>query len=138
MNKEAFDKENIFGIGQPNTGFAQYFVGESYLNPLLDPTKSSLFLANVTFEPGCRNNWHIHHAKRGGGQMPALDFVMRLADRAGATAKDLMWLDGDNAGEDILDMLGSVLRPVAHLRSAVENYGVKEDRRRIRARRKAE
>ena len=69
MNKEAFDKENIFGIGQPNTAFARYFVGESYLNPLVDPAKSSLFLANVTFEPGCRNNWHIHHAKSGGGQI---------------------------------------------------------------------
>ena len=69
MNDNTFDKENIFGIGQPNTGFAQYFVGESYLNPLVDPAKSSLFLANVTFEPGCRNNWHIHHAKSGGGQI---------------------------------------------------------------------
>lgn len=69
MNKEAFEKENIFGIGQPNTGFAQYFIGNSYLNPLVDPAKSSLFLANVTFEPGCRNNWHIHHAASGGGQI---------------------------------------------------------------------
>ena len=69
MNKEAFEKENVFGIGQPNTGFAQYFIGNSYLNPLVDPAKSSLFLANVTFEPGCRNNWHIHHASKGGGQI---------------------------------------------------------------------
>lgn len=69
MNDNTFDKENIFGIGQPNTAFARYFVGESYLNPLVDPAKSSLFLANVTFEPGCRNNWHIHHAKSGGGQI---------------------------------------------------------------------
>ena len=43
-------------------------IGNSYLNPLVDPAKSSLFLANVTFEPGCRNNWHIHHAASGGGQ----------------------------------------------------------------------
>ena len=69
MNQEAFEKENIFGIGKPNTGFAQYFIGNSYLNPLVDPAKSSLFLANVTFEPGCRNNWHIHHANKGGGQI---------------------------------------------------------------------
>ena len=69
MNKENFEKENVFGIGQPNTGYAQYFIGNSYLNPLVDPTKSPLFLANVTFEPGCRNNWHIHHAEKGGGQL---------------------------------------------------------------------
>ncbi|MBR1702680.1 MAG: cupin domain-containing protein [Lachnospiraceae bacterium] len=69
MSKEQFDKENIFGIGNSNTAFAQYFVGNSYLNPLVDPAKSPMFLANVTFEPGCRNNWHIHHAKSAGGQI---------------------------------------------------------------------
>ena len=50
------------------TAYAKYFIGQSYLNPLTNP-ESGLFLANVTFEPGCRNNWHIHHAKKGGGQM---------------------------------------------------------------------
>ena len=69
MGKEQFDKENIFGIGNPNTAFSKYFVGNSYLNPLVDPAKSPMFLANVTFEPGCRNNWHIHHAKSDGGQI---------------------------------------------------------------------
>ena len=62
-------KGGAFGLGQENTAFAQYFIGKSYLNPLTDPNKTSLFLANVTFEPGCRNNWHIHHAKSGGGQI---------------------------------------------------------------------
>ena len=69
MNKEAFDKENAFGKGQANTMFAQYFIGESFLNPLTVPGKSPVFLANITFEPGCRNNWHIHHATAGGGQI---------------------------------------------------------------------
>jgi len=69
MNEEVFDKENAFGKGQANTAFAQYFVGESYLNPLTVPGESPVFLANVTFEPGCRNNWHIHHATKGGGQI---------------------------------------------------------------------
>ena len=59
----------MFGTGTANTGFAQYFSGESFLNPLTDPEKCPLFLANVTFEPGCRNNWHIHHATEGGGQL---------------------------------------------------------------------
>lgn len=52
-----------------NTAFAQYFIGNSFLNPLTEPQKANLFLANVTFEPGCRNNWHIHHASNGGGQI---------------------------------------------------------------------
>ena len=67
MNEKEFETENVFGLGQPNDAFAQYFIGKSYLNPLTDPSKTSLFLANVTFEPGCRNNWHIHHASSSGG-----------------------------------------------------------------------
>lgn len=68
-SKEEFDKLNVFGMGQENTAFAQYFTGNSYLNPLTVPGETAVFLANVTFEPGCRNNWHIHHAKSGGGQL---------------------------------------------------------------------
>lgn len=69
QDKAEFDKINMFGTGAPNDGFAQYFIGDSFLNPLVDPKTAPLFLANVTFEPGCRNNWHIHHASKGGGQM---------------------------------------------------------------------
>lgn len=68
MNKEEFDKANVFGLGSLNMDYAKYFIGNSYLNPLTDPLKS-IFLANVSFEPGCRNNWHIHHATEGGGQI---------------------------------------------------------------------
>lgn len=69
MNDEKeFEKVNVFGKGNPNDAFAKYFTKNSYLNPLVDKT-SPIFLANVTFEPGCRNNWHIHHAKEGGGQI---------------------------------------------------------------------
>lgn len=63
-----FEQANIFGIGQENSEYGQYFSGASFLNPLTDPDQT-MFLANVTFEPGCRNNWHIHHAKTGGGQI---------------------------------------------------------------------
>ena len=66
QDKAAFDKENVFGLGQENSAFAQYFIGNSYLNPLTAPGSSAVSLANVTFEPGCRNNWHIHHAKTAG------------------------------------------------------------------------
>ncbi len=58
----------LFGLGEPNDAYANYFVGQSYLNPLTDP-KQTILVANVTFEPGCRNNWHIHKAKTGGGQL---------------------------------------------------------------------
>lgn len=69
FDEETFRKENVFGKGQPNDGFAQYFIGNSFLNPLTIPGECPIFLANVTFEPGCRNNWHIHHAVKGGGQI---------------------------------------------------------------------
>lgn len=62
-------KENKFGLGEPNTGFAKYFIGNSYLNPLTDMSKTNLFIANVTFEHGCCNNWHTHCAKNGGEQI---------------------------------------------------------------------
>ena len=67
--EEAFAGVNAFGKGAANTAYAQYFVGNSYLNPLTDPKTTALHLSNVTFEPGCRNNWHIHHATKGGGQL---------------------------------------------------------------------
>lgn len=56
----------IFPIGEPNVSFAKYFIGQSYLAPL---STSQVGIFNVTFEPKCRNNWHIHHAKNGGGQI---------------------------------------------------------------------
>lgn len=58
----------FFGLGDLNTAYAKYFIGNSYLKPLTNP-KETVFVCNVTFEPGCRNNWHIHHAKSGGGQL---------------------------------------------------------------------
>lgn len=69
LDKKEFDKANKFGTGNPNDAFAKYFIGNSFLNSLTNPKDTAVFLANVTFEPGCRNNWHIHHAKTGGGQL---------------------------------------------------------------------
>lgn len=68
-DRDEFEKMNIFGTGMPNDAYARYFIGSSYLNPLTEPGKAQILLANVTFEPGCRNNWHIHHAESGGGQI---------------------------------------------------------------------
>ena len=62
----AHAKSMVFPIGQPNTAFAQYFIGNSYLAPV---SREQANISNVTFEPRCRNNWHIHKAAKGGGQM---------------------------------------------------------------------
>ena len=68
-NKKEFEEANMFGTGVPNEMFSKYFIGNSFLNPLTKPGECPVFLANVTFEPGCRNNWHIHHSQSGGGQV---------------------------------------------------------------------
>lgn len=65
-DKERFQQEMIFPIGEPNTAYAKYFIGNSYLAPV---STEQVKFTNVTFEPRCRNNWHIHHATKGGGQM---------------------------------------------------------------------
>lgn len=64
--KEKYQNTIFFPIGETNNGYAEYFVGQSYLAPI---STQQVPIYNVTFEPGCRNNWHIHHAKNGGGQM---------------------------------------------------------------------
>lgn len=64
--KAEFARSMIFPIGEPNTAYAKYFIGNSYLAQISD---SQIPFANVTFEPGCRNNWHVHKADNGGGQM---------------------------------------------------------------------
>lgn len=63
--RDRFQREILFPIGEPNP-YGEFFVGQSYLAPI---STEQVPLFNVTFEPGCRNNWHIHHAKSGGGQM---------------------------------------------------------------------
>lgn len=65
-SKEAFEQEMLFPLGAPNDAFARYFIGQSYLAPL---STTQVGIYNVSFEPGCRNNWHIHHAAKGGGQI---------------------------------------------------------------------
>ena len=66
ITKEEHAASMVFPIGHPNDGFAQYFSGRSFLAPV---SKEQVGIFNVTFEPGCRNNWHIHQAKSGGGQI---------------------------------------------------------------------
>lgn len=64
--KAAHERSMVFPIGQPNNAYSQYFIGQSYLAPV---STEQVAIYNVTFEPKCRNNWHIHHAEKGGGQI---------------------------------------------------------------------
>lgn len=83
-----------FPRGEANDAFAEYFIGRSYLAPLAG---GSAPLANVTFEPGCRNNWHIHHGEDGGG-----DQILMCTAGSG-------WYQAD--GEDPVSLgPGSVIR----------------------------
>ena len=88
--KAQHQKEMVFPIGGPNDGFAQYFVGQSYLQPL---STSQVGVYNVTFEPGCRNNWHIHHADQGdrsSSAWPAGAGIRNGARRLGSCTRE-MW-----------------------------------------------
>lgn len=62
----AYAQSLMFPVGAPNDAYAQYFTGKSWLAPI---SGEQVSMANVTFEPGCINHWHIHHATQGGGQM---------------------------------------------------------------------
>lgn len=77
---------SVFPTGGPNDAFAQYFVGQSYLHML---STQQVFIGNVTFEPGYRNNWHIHHAKSGGGQILLVTAGKGWYQEWGQPAKEL-------------------------------------------------
>lgn len=62
---EAYAQTIIFPVGKTNDAYAKYFIGQSYVAPIVT---DGVPVVNVTFEPGCRNNWHIHKATKGGGQ----------------------------------------------------------------------
>lgn len=64
--KQAHENAMVFPIGESNKAFAKYFIGQSYLAPL---SQEQIGIFNVTFEPSCRNNWHIHKATKAGGQI---------------------------------------------------------------------
>ena len=75
-----------FPIGEKNDAYAQYFDGQSYLAML---SKEQVVIANVTFEPGCRNHWHIHHAEKGGGQILVCIYGRGYYQEWGKTAREL-------------------------------------------------
>ena len=66
MTLADLERSSIFPVGAENKKYAEFFDGTSYLNML---SLEQVVIGNVTFEPGCRNHWHIHHATKGGGQI---------------------------------------------------------------------
>lgn len=82
-----FKQQNIFGMGHENQDYAQFFNKNSYLNELATLTKEGMQVANVTFEPGCRNNWHIHHD---GYQLLLVTAGQGWYQEEGAPAKKLL------------------------------------------------
>lgn len=86
MTQDEFRAQSVFPMGEENTAFAQYFQGQSYLQML---TGEGVVIGNVTFEPGCRNNWHIHHADKGGGQILLVTAGRGYYQEWGKSAREL-------------------------------------------------
>lgn len=111
---------SVFPTGGPNNAFAQYFTGQSYLNML---STQQVFIGNVTFEPGCRNNWHIHHAQSGGGQILLVTAGKGWYQEWGQPAKELRPGDVVNIPANVKHWHGAAADSwFAHL--AVEVPGV--------------
>ena len=89
---------SVFPVGQKNDAFAQYFIGQSYLAPL---STQQVGVFNVTFEPGCRHNWHIHHAEKGGGQILVCVSGRGWYQEWGAPARELHPGDVVNIPADV-------------------------------------
>ncbi|AMC94397.1 cupin [Erysipelothrix larvae] len=89
MDKDVFTKVDTFGVGAYNEAYKAYFTKDSFLNPIHNHKGEPTGVSNVTFEPGCRNNWHIHHAQSGGGQMLICTFGEGWYQEAGKEAISL-------------------------------------------------
>ncbi|MDT7016470.1 cupin domain-containing protein [Latilactobacillus curvatus] len=62
VKNEQLKEKQLFPVGEANVAYQDFFVGQSYLSMLVNEPDVNVGVGNVTFEPGCRNNWHIHHA----------------------------------------------------------------------------
>ena len=108
----AFDAANVFGKGEPNTAYAQFFSGESFLRTLVTAPDCAVGVHNVTFAPGCRNNWHVHHATSGGGQVHRVEDWGRrqLAYQINKLSKAHYLCLNIEAGRDVMDELEHAFR----------------------------
>lgn len=91
--KKDFDQVNAFGLGDSNEAYAQFFIGQSYLKNLGATSDGQLAFHNVTFEPACRNNWHVHKATKGGSSsVPPVKAGTRKKARILSNSRKVLWL----------------------------------------------
>lgn len=83
---EELNGQGIFPLGEKNEAYAQFFTGQSYLKTLAQAPDGHFGVGNVTFEPGCRNNWHRH---LGGYQILLVTGGQGLYQEAGKPAQVL-------------------------------------------------
>ena len=115
----------VFPRGGENTAYAQYFTGTSYLNML---STEQLSIGNVTFEPGCRNNWHIHHAKQGGGQILLVTGGRGWYQEWGSPARELLPGDVVNIPPEVKHWHGAAKDSwFAHLAVEVPGEGARNE-----------
>lgn len=108
MNMEQIKKELgagvTFPIGEKNDAYAKYFTGQSYLNML---SMEQVVIGNVTFEAGCRNWWHVHHAKSGGGQILIATGGRGYYQEKGKEAVEMKPGDIIHIGKDVIHWHGA-------------------------------
>ncbi len=115
----------VFPRGGENTAYAQYFTGTSYLNML---STEQLSIGNVTFEPGCRNNWHIHHADKGGGQILLCTGGRGWYQEWGSPARELLPGDVVNIPPEVKHWHGAAKDSwFAHLAVEVPGEGARNE-----------
>ena len=115
----------VFPRGGENTAYAQYFTGTSYLNML---STEQLSIGNVTFEPGCRNNWHIHHADKGGGQVLLCTGGRGWYQEWGSPARELLPGDVVNIPPEVKHWHGAAKDSwFAHLAVEVPGEGARNE-----------
>ena len=115
----------VFPRGGENTAYAQYFTGTSYLNML---STEQLSIGNVTFEPGCRNNWHIHHADKGGGQILLCSGGRGWYQEWGSPARELLPGDVVNIPPEVKHWHGAAKDSwFAHLAVEVPGEGARNE-----------
>ena len=115
----------VFPRGGENTAYAQYFTGTSYLNML---STEQLSIGNVTFEPGCRNNWHIHHSDKGGGQILLCTGGRGWYQEWGSPARELLPGDVVNIPPEVKHWHGAAKDSwFAHLAVEVPGEGARNE-----------
>ena len=116
---------SVFPRGEENTAYARYFIGKSWLCPL---SREQVGISNVTFEPGCRNNWHIHHASKGGGQILLCTGGRGWYQEWGSPARELLPGDVVNIPPEVKHWHGAAKDSwFAHLAVEVPGEGARNE-----------